>query len=223
MDPIIVLSHQIIAVPSLDTIPQSEAPSPQPCESPPREPLTPSKPLPHPQRPTQSFTPTDPVRNSSLLSSVSGTFQPKPSRYSSQPPSRSNPRSRSGSGRSTPSIRRNVPPIHIPPSTPEDPLFSAYPDNGDTPTDSKGKLKTSLLPPTFNRNLFKRGSYVPMSRSSSSPSVKQNRWSDKMPSPTSPSYQPRRRRSSSTPPQFSDHAEEEVKFVGPSRRPFDAG
>lgn len=163
------------------------------------------------------------MRNSSLLSSVSGTFQPKPSRYSSQPPSRSHPRSRSGSGRSTPSIRRNVPPIHIPPSTPEDPLFSAYPDNGDTPTDSKGKLKTSLLPPTFNRNLFKRGSYVPLSRSSSSPSVKQNRWSDKMPSPTAPSYQPRRRRSSSTPPQFSDHAEEEIKFVGPSRRPFDAG
>lgn len=62
-----------------------------------------------------------------------------------------------------------------------------------------------------------------MSRSSSSPG-KQDRWSDKMPcTPASPSHQPHRRRSSSTPPQSSDHGEEEAKSVGPRRGPFDAG
>lgn len=62
-----------------------------------------------------------------------------------------------------------------------------------------------------------------MSRSSSSPG-KQDRCSDKMPcTPASPSHQPHRRRSSSTPPQSSDHGEEEAKSVGPRRGPFGAG
>ncbi|WWC67353.1 uncharacterized protein I206_101261 [Kwoniella pini CBS 10737] len=148
MDSSIVVHPSTLAIPTLEPIPQSAVPTPSLRESPPAE-AGPSNydvsaNLEHPLPSPSDFA------GSSRRSSVSSIY-PIPGSYF--PASSNSRRYYSGSsGQNTPSERPRPSPINIPAATPDEPLFSAYPDNGSSKPDSKGKGKVFHLPlkSTFN-------------------------------------------------------------------------
>ncbi|WVQ82816.1 hypothetical protein IAT38_004948 [Cryptococcus sp. DSM 104549] len=153
MDPLCVIPPSRLAISSLDTIPQSTVPTPSQRESPPREPTDPVPPLPlllpqpHRQPPPAQFplNTTDAPESSSRRMSAPKIYHPVPGSYFPSTPSSS---SRVASGTTTPSERERPrpPPLNMPIGTPDDPIFSAYPLTGGTPS-AKGKAKVFSLAP----------------------------------------------------------------------------
>ncbi|WWC97605.1 hypothetical protein V866_004489 [Kwoniella sp. B9012] len=150
MDSLLVVHPSTLAIPTLEPIPQSVAPTPSLRESPPNEvvpstanpavPVSSEQPLP---------TPSD-LAGSSRRSSIS-SYYPIPGSYFPAAGS-SRYQYAASSGTNTPSERPRPSPINIPAGTPDEPLFSAYPDTGSSKPDVKGKGKAFHLPlkPSFN-------------------------------------------------------------------------
>ncbi|OCF72357.1 hypothetical protein I204_06736 [Kwoniella mangroviensis CBS 8886] len=150
MDSLLVVHPSTLAIPTLEPIPQSVAPTPSLRASPPNEvelstsnpavPVSSEQPLP---------TPSD-FAGSSRRSSIS-SYYPIPGSYFPAAGS-SRYQYAASSGTNTPSERPRPSPINIPAGTPDEPLFSAYPDTGSSQPDVKGKGKAFHLPlkPSFD-------------------------------------------------------------------------
>ncbi|WWC57545.1 uncharacterized protein I303_100077 [Kwoniella dejecticola CBS 10117] len=149
MDSLLVVHPSTLAIPTLEPIPQSVAPTPSLRESPPNEDVAAGPSGSGSSNRHALPSPSD-FAGSSRRSSVSSTY-PIPGSYF--PASGSSRRYYSASsGTNTPSERPRPSPINIPDSTPDEPLFSAYPDTGTT-SNSKGKAKAFHLPLKSGFNL----------------------------------------------------------------------
>ncbi|WWC90227.1 uncharacterized protein L201_005160 [Kwoniella dendrophila CBS 6074] len=153
MDSLIVVHPSTLAIPTLEPIPQSVAPTPSLRESPPPNEAGPANtnsnsniPLDH----QQSLPSPSDFAGSSRRSSIS-SYYPIPGSYFPGP-SNSKQYYDASSGTNTPSEKPRPSPINIPAATPDEPLFSAYPDTGSSKPDIKGKGKAFHLPlkPSFN-------------------------------------------------------------------------
>ncbi|WVF66530.1 hypothetical protein IAT40_001270 [Kwoniella sp. CBS 6097] len=147
MDPLLVVAPSTLAMPTLEPIPQSVAPTPSLRESPPREAGPSASQLP-PDLPSPSE-----FASSSRRSSVS-SYLPIPGSYFPAPSSSSRKYYAPSSGTSTPSERPRPSPISIPAGSAEEPLFSSYPDTGTVSRhDVKGKGRAFNLPLTASFSL----------------------------------------------------------------------
>ncbi|KAK8844804.1 hypothetical protein IAR55_006654 [Kwoniella newhampshirensis] len=143
MDVITLIPPSTLVNSTLEPIPQSTAPTPSYRESPSNE----AGPSVH--TPSRLPTPDDFAgysRRSSTSSYLSVTGSYFPAASSSQifyTPS---------SGATTPSERPRPSPLELPSGAPDDPIFSAYPDTGSTPTSAKGKGRAFnlILKPALN-------------------------------------------------------------------------
>ncbi|WVW81229.1 hypothetical protein I302_103220 [Kwoniella bestiolae CBS 10118] len=142
MDPLIIVHPSTLAILTLEPIPQSEAPTPSQRESPPNE-AGPSGSAPTLDQEQPLPSPSD-FAGSSRRSSVS-SYYPIPGSYF--PAAGTSRRTyATSSGTNTPSERPRPSPINIPAATPDEPLFSAYPDTGSSKPDIKGKGRALNLP-----------------------------------------------------------------------------
>ncbi|OCF34896.1 hypothetical protein I316_03443 [Kwoniella heveanensis BCC8398] len=143
MDSLLVVAPSTLAMPTLEPIPQSVAPTPSLRESPPRE-AAPS----NSQSVPSALDPPTPgeFASSSRRSSIS-SYLPIPGSYFPAPGTSSRKYYAPSSGTSTPSERPRPSPISIPAGSAEEPLFSSYPDTGTfSKHDAKGKGRAFNLP-----------------------------------------------------------------------------
>ncbi|WRT63185.1 uncharacterized protein IL334_000088 [Kwoniella shivajii] len=151
MDSLIVTHPSTLVVSNLEPIPQSVAPTPSLRESPPTQ-AGPSNLNTDDNHEIHLPSPSE-FAGSSRRSSTS-SYYPIPGSYFPQSqPGNSKTYYAASSGTNTPSERERPrpSPLNIPAGTPDEPLFSAYPDTGPSKPDSKGKGKAFHLPlkPSF--------------------------------------------------------------------------